>query len=490
MRKLIILLILTALCWGAMAQQVLTLEECHQMALEANYSMKRAEEKKIETEALEKVALWQMLPKVSANGAYMWMDKNIHLLSQEQQDRINNLGTTAQGSINNSLIEQLSGLGLPSELLESIINGTLNNTRLETTLNGVGHDITSAMQLDMSNVMVGTVTVTQPIYLGGKLRAAYRTTQMLNELSGIQYDKQRDDLLLQVDEAYWQVVSVTHKKALAEQYAQLLRTLNGNVEEMVAAEMATQGDLAQVRVKLNEAEMQLTNATNGLVLAKMLLAQRCGMPLNTDFEVVSLARDDMMDDAGEVTIPRANMDSVWAHRAEMKMLRISDTIAQQGVRMAASSLKPNIVATGGYLATNPNMFDGFKNEFNGTLTAGVAVNIPIFHPGGAYAVKAAKAKRREIGYQMKEAEEMIELQVEKTRCELELSYKKKVQAESNLAHAEENLRLADESYKSGMCSSSDLMAAQTAWMKAEGEVIDATIEIELGKTTLRMMMGE
>lgn len=218
-RKLIILLILTALGWGAAAQQVLTLEECHQMALEANYSMKRAEEKKIETEALEKVALWQMLPKVSANGAYMWMDKNIHLLSQEQQDRINNLGTTAQGSINNSLIEQLSGLGLPSALLESIINGTLNNTRLETTLNGVGHDITSAMQLDMSNVMVGTVTVTQPIYLGGKLRAAYRTTQMLNELSGIQYDKQRDDLLLQVDEAYWHEVLAAFAIVVAQLHA-------------------------------------------------------------------------------------------------------------------------------------------------------------------------------------------------------------------------------------------------------------------------------
>lgn len=490
MRKLITLLILTALGLGATAQQVLTLEDCHQLALEANYKMKQAEEKKIETEALEKVALCQMLPKVSANGAYLWMEKNVNLLSQEQQDRINNMGTTAQDNINSTLLEQLSGLGLPGSIVSAIINGTLDNTRLENSLNNVGHEITSAMELDMSNVMIGTVTVTQPIYLGGKLRAAYRSSQMLNELSGIQYDKQRDEMLLEVDEAYWQVVSVTHKKALAEQYAQLLRTLNSNVEEMVKAEVATQGDLAQVRVKLNEAEMQLTNATNGLVLAKMLLAQRCGMPLNTDFEVVSLVRNDAVDDDGMVTIPQANMDSVWANRAEMKMLRVSDTIAQQGVRMAASTLKPNVIATGGYLVTKPNIFDGFQNEFNGTLTAGIAVNIPIFHPGGAYAVKAAKAKRREIGYQMKEAEEMIALQVEKTRCELELSYKKKVQAESNLVHAEENLRLADESYKSGMCSSSDLMAAQTAWMKAQGEVIDATIEIELGKTTLRMVMGE
>ena len=298
--------------------------------------------------------------------------------------------------------------------------------------------------------------------------ALYKNASLMNRLSGIEYDKKKEETLIAVDEAYWQVVSVKHKKELAEQYAALLDTLNHNVEELVAAEMATKGDLAKVRVKLNEAQMSLTKATNGLALAKMLLAQRCGMPLDSDFDVsesnptLALTQRHTID-----------MEEVWQNRREMQMLRISDSISQQGVRLAASTLKPNVAFTGGYLFSNPNLFNGFQNEWGGTLMAGVVVNVPILHLGGIYSIKAAKAKRREVAYQIEEAQEMIELQVNKLNYELELAYKKLDQAQSNLTQAEENLRLADESFKAGMCSSSDLMAAQTAWMSAKSDILDA-----------------
>jgi outer membrane protein TolC len=121
--------------------------------------------------------------------------------------------------------------------------------------------------------------------------------------------------------------------------------------------------------------------------------------------------------------------------------------------------------------------------------AGVAVNVPLVHPAGIYAIKAAKAKRREVAYQMEEAEDLIALQVSKLQCELELAYKHLAEAESNLVAAEDNLQLAQESFSAGACGSSDLMAAQTAWMKAESEVIDARIEIEMGRVYLHQALG-
>ena len=66
---------------------------------------------------------------------------------------------------------------------------------------------------------------------------------------------------------------------------------------------------------------------------------------------------------------------------------------------------------------------------------------------------------------------------------------KKVQAESLVEQAEENLRLADESFKAGMCSSSDLMMAQTAWLQAQTELVDADIEIAMGKVYLGQALG-
>ncbi len=465
--------------WTAAKGQdtVWTLEGCRAHALEANKGLKVADEKRTEADAMEKVALWQMLPKVSANGAYLWMEKSVDLLSSEEQERIE---------------------GVP-------LVGNLIAERLA-----------SVLATDTRNVTAGAVTVTQPVFMGGKLWALHKSAALLKELSGLEYDKKKEEILTGVDEAYWQVVSVKHKKELAEQYAALLDTLTKDVEELVAAEVATKGDLTKVRVKRNEAQMNLTKARNGLVLAKMLLAQRCGMPLESEYDVSdrvaelqsgqvatqpndsatqplsnsatqSLSHSATQSLSHSATLP---MDSVWARRRELRMLGIADSVAMQGVTIARSTLLPNIAVTGGYLMSNPHVTDGFQNEFKGMFFAGVVVNVPILHPGGFYSLKAAKAKRRETQWQMEEAKEMIELQVKKVSYELELAEKKLAEAQSNLENAEENLRLADESFHAGVVSSSDLMAAQTAWMQAKSEVVDAEIEIEMSKVYLRQALGE
>ena len=472
---------------------VWTLEGCRAHALEANKGLKVADEKRTEADALEKVALWQMLPKVSANGAYLWMEKSVDLLSSEEQERIE---------------------GVP-------LVGNLIAERLA-----------SVLATDTRNVTAGALTVTQPVFMGGKLWALHKSASLMKELSGLEYDKKKEEILTGVDEAYWQVVSVKHKKELAEQYAALLDTLTHDVEELVAAEVATKGDLTKVRVKRNEAQMNLTKARNGLVLAKMLLAQRCGMPLESEYDVSDRVTESLSGRVTEslsdrvpeslsgrvatqpndsatqslshsVTQPLSNsatqslshsatlpMDSVWARRRELRMLGIADSVAMQGVTIARSTLLPNIAVTGGYLMSNPHVTDGFQNEFKGMFFAGVVVNVPILHPGGFYSLKAAKAKRRETQWQMEEAKEMIELQVKKVSYELELAEKKLAEAQSNLENAEENLRLADESFHAGVVSSSDLMAAQTAWMQAKSEVVDAEIEIEMSKVYLRQALGE
>ena len=470
----------------ARSQEVLTLDTCRVRALKANAGLKRAEVKMRETEALEKVALWQMLPKVSANGTYNWMEKSTNLLSDEQKDRLNHLSGVVQEDLSASIRQEFGGLPIIGDAIANGLINILSGSTLSTNIDNVGHRITEALETDTRNVVAGTVTVTQPVFMGGKLLALHKMASLANELSGVEYDREKEAMLIAVDEAYWQVVSVKHKKELAEQYAALLDTLNSDVEEMMRAEVATKGDLTKVRVKLNEAQMSLTKATNGLALAKMLLAQRCGMPLDSEYDV---ADHNILNNQDIQNNQSIDMNTVWAKRKEMRMLRISDSVALQGVRIARSTFMPNVAVTGGYLVSNPNLFNGFSNEFGGTFFAGVVVNIPILHGGSFYSLKAAKAKREEVKWQMEEAKEMIELQVNKVRYELELAYKKMAQAQSDLENAEENLKLADESFAAGMCSSSDLMGAQTAWLKAKGEVLDAEIEIEMGKVYLKQALG-
>ena len=463
---------------------VLTLDNCRRLAMENNRSLKQAALKCDETKALERAALWEMLPSVSAVGGYVWTERSVNLLSEEQKDRLGHLGDNLESDISAALHSELSEVPLFGDALADRLDNVLIGSRVGDRLNSAGQGLVDELETDTRHMGAVAVTLTQPIYVGGKLLALHRSAELLNHLAGVELGKEEQDVLVSVDEAYWQVVSVQQKLALASRYAALLDTLERNVMLAVEAETATLGDLAQVRVKKGEAQMNLTKATNGLALAKMLLAERCGLPVDTEFEV-----ETGIGAPYNAVRPAADVATALENRAEMRMLRISDSLAQQGVRVAASALKPNIVATAGYMASNPNVFNGFSNSWGGTWMAGVVAQVPLFHPAGAYAVKAAKAKRMETQWKMKESEELIALQVSKLRYGCELSAKKLAQAESNLTAAEENLRLADASYKAGVCSSSDLMAAQTAWMQAEGEVLDAQIELEMDNVYLKQAMG-
>ena len=466
------------------AQNVLTLEQCRKLALESNNNVKIAEEKVKEADAMKNMAFTNFFPKVSANGTYTWNQKNISILSDEQQNKINNMGTTVQNKITPTFQSLAQQLVQTDPQLAVALMQSMGSVDIEGDLNAVGKEITDAFNVDMHNIYAGAVSVEEPIFMGGRIRELYKTARAYENLAGVQSDKEKDDLIIQVDEAYWRVISVQSKQKLAQQYCNLLEKLSKDVAIIVDEGVATQSDVLKVNVKLNEAQMSLTKANNGLALSNMLLYQLCGLDLNGHYELA-----DESTEVNYMPMDSINMEQIWAARPEIKMLQCADEIAKSGVHLAAAGLMPNLAVSGSYIVTNPNMFNGFENKFGGMFTAGLVLNVPICHPEDFYAIKAAKCKRNEIAYQLEDAKGKIQLQVNKTNYELDVANKKLIQAQSNLKNAEENLRLANESFNAGVVTSNDLMGAQTAWQSAESEVIEAGIEVRLCNLYLQQSLG-
>ena len=106
--------------------------------------------------------------------------------------------------------------------------------------------------------------------------------------------------MLEVDEAYWRVVSVENKLKLAKEYRNLIAQLDSNITVMIDEGVATKADALKVKVKLNEADVTVTKAENGLSLSKMALNQLCGLPLNNDY---TLADEDLKNEPITTLIP-------------------------------------------------------------------------------------------------------------------------------------------------------------------------------------------
>lgn len=478
------------------AQQVLTLEECRQMALESNSDLEQA---RIMTRMAgydRKIARANYFPDISVSGAYMYNSRDIALVSDETSARLSGMGTAVQEQLSSqtqALVQAvMSNPAAAAEFLGSpmwqTVLGSLSKTDVSAALNALGSEIDNAFHLDMTNVFAGVVSLKQPVFAGGKIVASNKIAALAEELSQAKYDTSCQETMLAVDQAYWQVVSVAAKKKLAESYADLLHSMLSDAEKSVEEGVAVGADVLTVRVKANEADMLFIKASNGLVLAKMLLCKQIGLPMDSD---VTLAHENAELLPEPSVMPVKDMDSILADRPEVRSLDLAAQIYEQKVNVARADMMPKIAVTANYMLTNPNLYDGFRNKWGGLFNAGVVVNIPVFH-GTEALQKTRKAKEEAKLYRVRydDAKELVGLQVEQLRRQRSEVTERLRMAQSSLENAEENLRVATIGFEEGIIPANTTLAAQSAWLAAHSELIDAGVELQMNMASLMKAEGE
>lgn len=469
------------------AQTAVTLDSCRAMALHHNKLLLAARERVTAAHNERKAAFTNFLPKVSATGIYLHNQKELSLLSDKQKTALNQLGTSTQ----NSLLAAMEQIVAVNPLLEPLLS-PLAGMDIATPLNGLGQSMTNALRTDTRNVWAGALSLTQPLYMGGKVKAYYQITRDAERLAHEQLETERQQTILHTDEAYWQVVSLTEKQKLAKSYLHLTRTLQTDVQKLIAAGMATKADGLSVTVKVNEAEISLTEAEDGVTLSRMVLCRLCGLPLDTPL----LLADE--SDTTEIPLPllptdngEDNITVALANRPELHSLELLTSIRRQQVTVTRAEYLPTIALTANYLVSNPSLFNGFERKFGGTWNIGVIVKIPVFNWGeGYYKTKSAQAETLTAQYELEDARELIGLQVSQSGLEVKEAYKKQTMALNHLGEAEENLRYARLGFREGVIPASQVLEAQTAWLAAQSALLDARIGIRLAEVSLRKALGE
>ena len=456
MKRTILLLtfVVTVSCMHA--QRMLTLEECRNLAIQNNKELQISGEKIKMADHEKKAAFTKYFPQLSANGAYMWNQKDINLLDM--------------GTLSSSLSSSLGGLAqLP--MIQHLMSG----------VNDMQH-------LDVQNIWVGNVSLVQPVFMGGKIVNYNQITKFAKQLAESMNNLQLQDLIYKTDETYWQVISLVNKKKLADAYVDLLRKMDSDVTAMIYEGVATEADGLSVKVKLNEAEMAQTKVENGLALTRMLLAQICGLSLEED---LSLADEKLDNFPVETTQASADLNEAFMNRNELRSLDLATKIYKRKERIALAEMLPNVALAANYFVTNPNVFNGFKNDFAGMFNVGVMVKVPLSGWWeGTYRRNSAKAETRIKTLEWQDAREKIELQVNQSVYKVNEAGKKLIASSRNMENAEENLRRANFGFEEGVIPALNLMEAQTAWVSARSSLIDAQIEVKLTEVYLSKALGK
>ena len=342
--------------------------------------------------------------------------------------------------------------------------------------------------LDVQNIWVGNVSLVQPVFMGGKIVNYNQITKFAKQLAESMNNLQLQDLIYKTDETYWQVISLVNKKKLADAYVDLLRKMDSDVTAMIYEGVATEADGLSVKVKLNEAEMAQTKVENGLALTRMLLAQICGLSLVED---LSLADEKLDNFPVETTQASADLNEAFMNRNELRSLDLATKIYKRKERIALAEMLPNVALAANYFVTNPNVFNGFKNDFAGMFNVGVMVKVPLSGWWeGTYRRNSAKAETRIKTLEWQDAREKIELQVNQSVYKVNEAGKKLIASSRNMENAEENLRRANFGFEEGVIPALNLMEAQTAWVSARSSLIDAQIEVKLTEVYLSKALGK
>jgi outer membrane protein TolC len=351
-----------------------------------------------------------------------------------------------------------------------------NQVSPDVLLQGVPENL-RRLEAKVGNFFGGGIYLKQPIYMGGKITAAYRMAQIGNRMSVLNRRLTNDKVLVAVDEAFALMVKAQESGKVAQEYHALLQELLRNVESAYRHGLKTRNDVLKVQVKLNESELNLLKAQNALRVARMNLLHIMGLPLT---ESVELSLEELKEQVNSIPAPDA-MDI--SGRAETSLLSEKVALMQQQVKLTRSDHLPQVGLMAGVSYMNGLKLNDERLIDDGAASAMVSVKVPLYHFGEMrYKVRSAKLKAQEAETEKADLEEQMLLEVNLAANSQEESALEVKLTESSIAQATENLKVTRKNYDNGLETLSNLLEAQTLWQQAECDYIQALCELFVNHT--------
>ena len=420
------------------AQELLTLDQCRQLALDNNKRMVAASKQTQAAHYTVKSYKGNFFPNFIASGTGLY--------------------STADGTFN------IPGGNLPTFLPDA--NG-------QPTPNG-GFAYFPGIDLNykVRTVWMGGIQVEQPIFMGGKILAAYRMATLGKQMAQLNENLTATEVILETDQAYALMVKAQEMNKVAESYHAVLQELMKNVQSAYKHGLKSKNDVLKVQVKLNESELSIRKAENALRLANMNLCHLIGKPLtetlqiSDDFPVIEQAFETQINDI--------------TARPEYSLLNKQVDMAKQQVKLSRSELLPQVGIRGSYdyihgLKVNEQtLFD--KGNFSVMLN----VTIPLFHFGERInKVRASKAQLEQVRMEQADLNEKMYLELTQAANNLDEAKLQTALADRSLEQADENRRISKGEYDAGLEPLSDHLEAQALWQQAYETKVDAHFQLYL-----------
>lgn len=401
----------------------LSLSQCRQMALDSDEDLKIARNKSIQSDLDRGIARTAYFPKFDINGGAFYLTPNA------------SMGTT--------------------------------------------------MDVQMRGVYMAGISLTQPIYTGGKIIAANKLAKIGQSVASVQLDAVTMDVISDAEKSYWMYVAVLAKIDMLNSYIAQLDSILSYTKSAYEFGMTTELNVKRVESRVSELHYRLRQAESGADICRMALCRIIGV--SEDEPIVPT------ESLSELTPPAKTYAGI-ENRPELNLLERNIDAKRLDVKMVLSDFLPTIGMQIGWNAFGNMKMTSYTPLADGTIypftqkidyrgfVGAISVSIPLFHWGEGYRkVKKSKVEVENATLALKKNRRLMELQARQSYNNYVDGYELIASALKAFEEAEANLGAVTEQYQVGLMTLTDLLEAQSQWHTSYSNVIEAKTQYKINE---------
>jgi outer membrane protein len=328
----------------------------------------------------------------------------------------------------------------------------------------------------------GAVSFRLPLFRGGRIIRNIRIAEMRKALAEDNYGGGRQDLVYNVASVYYKILQL--QKLVISQEASLkqLESHRTNVEEFLRAGTVARVDLLRAETEVAHGQNNLLVVRNNLTSARELFKTLLGI----DEQNVTASLSE--EPAVAMALPTEDdaIGTALSRRPEYRAVAKKKRIAEERIKMAGAKHFPDVYGAGEYSQRSGETTDPKENWY-----LSLRLSVPIFDGG---LIRSEVNRERTELERVREEERALRLSITREVRDALLSIvsagERVSVARKAIVSAQEAARVERLKYETGAGTSTDVLDAQTALLRAETDSYQATYDKVVGLALLKKTMGE
>ncbi|MGA7340115.1 MAG: TolC family protein [Terracidiphilus sp.] len=296
--------------------------------------------------------------------------------------------------------------------------------------------------------------------------------------SGKAVDQQ---IVLQVVEAYQQVLYAEREIDVAQQEQETAAALLTSAEEHVKAGLAVESDRMSARVNLAARKEEMIAAQGDLELAWAELREAMGTP---DLKAAELKPIEPH------VFPQGDLENELAAaaktRPDLAAVGQADSAQASAVEAAKSDFGPRVSAYGNWEEDRTS----FAGSGGNNWVAGVQINIDILPIGKRAELARESAAKQKADAQLAAAQQLARLEVSQAHIHWQTAALQLETAQAALDQSAESLRILKNRYNAGLATITDLLRAEDAERQSQSDYWHAVYGNAMAYTEVLFATGE